>query len=98
MYKLFTFYMFDMLTIKYSIYKSGPGTTDYALLPVVFATTSVLCPVMAASPQYVTSAWTAQILQLPAPTPLLRVTQPLPNDGHFFGSTVLAMSKYAVIY
>jgi hypothetical protein len=34
---------------------------------------------------------------LPTFTPLLRVTQPLPSNGCFSGSTVLALTKYATL-
>jgi hypothetical protein len=58
--------------------------------------TGQTCTVMTAGPLYIASAQTAQKTPLPTVTPLLRVTQPLPNNGWFW-STVLALSKYATI-
>jgi hypothetical protein len=52
---------------------------------------------MAAAPRYIASALTAQKTPLPAVTPSLRVTQPLPSNDCFSGSTVLALSKYATL-
>jgi hypothetical protein len=53
---------------------------------------------MAAGPRYIASARIAQKTLLPTDAPLLRVTQPLPNNGRFSGSTILALSLYATIY
>jgi hypothetical protein len=53
---------------------------------------------MAAEPRYTASTWTAQKAKLPTVTPLLRVTQPLPSNGRFSGSTILALSKYGTIH
>jgi hypothetical protein len=52
---------------------------------------------MAADPPYTASARIAQKTSLPTVTLLLRVTQPLPSNGCFSGSTVLALSKYVTI-
>jgi hypothetical protein len=46
---------------------------------------------------YITLAQTAQRTLLPTVTPLLCVTQPLPSNGCFSGSTVHALSKYATM-
>jgi hypothetical protein len=46
---------------------------------------------------YTISARTAQETPLPTVTPLLRVTQPLPSNDSFYGSTVLALSKCAAV-
>jgi hypothetical protein len=53
--------------------------------------------IMAAGPHYIGSAWTAQKTPLAAVTPLLCVTQHLPSNGSFSGSTVLALSKCATV-
>jgi hypothetical protein len=52
---------------------------------------------MGARPFYIASVRTAQTTPLPTVTPLLRVIQPLPSNGCFSGSTVLALSKYATV-
>jgi hypothetical protein len=54
-------------------------------------------PVMTAGPCYIASARTAQKSPLPTIIPSLRVTQPLPSNGRFYGSTVLALSKHDAI-
>jgi hypothetical protein len=40
----------------------------------------------------------AQKTPLSTVTPLLRVTQPLPSNGCFSGSTVLVLSKYVTVF
>jgi hypothetical protein len=52
---------------------------------------------MAAGPRYIASARTAQKTPLPTTLLLLRVTQPLPNNGCFSSSTVFDLSKYATM-
>jgi hypothetical protein len=54
--------------------------------------------VTAVDPRYIASTRTAQKNLLPSVTLLLRVTQPLPSNGCFSGSTVLNLRKYATIY
>jgi hypothetical protein len=49
-------------------------------------------------PRYIVLVRTAQTTLLLTVTPLLRVTQPLPSNSCFSGSTVLALSKYATLY
>jgi hypothetical protein len=51
---------------------------------------------MVAGLRYATSAQSAQKTQLPTVTPFLRFTQPLPRNGSFFGSKVLALKKYRI--
>jgi hypothetical protein len=57
-----------------------------------------VCPVMAAGSHYIASAQTAQKTPLIRVTPLLHITQPLPSNYCFPGSTVLALSKYATLW
>jgi hypothetical protein len=52
---------------------------------------------MAAGPRYVALARTAQKTALPKVTPLLLVTQPLPSNGCFSGSTVPSLSECATV-
>jgi hypothetical protein len=52
---------------------------------------------MTAGPRFMASAQTAQKTPITTVTPLLRVTQPLPSNGSFSGSTVLALNKYATV-
>jgi hypothetical protein len=52
---------------------------------------------MAAGPCYIAPARTTQETPLPTVAPLLRVTQPLPSNGHFSGFTLFALSKYATV-
>jgi hypothetical protein len=49
-------------------------------------------------PHYIASTRTPQKTPLPTLTLLLHVTQPLPNNVCFSGSTILALSKHATIY
>jgi hypothetical protein len=53
--------------------------------------------VMAAGPRYVASVRTVQKTPLRTLNPLLHITQPLPSNGCFSGSTVLGLSTYATI-
>jgi hypothetical protein len=52
---------------------------------------------MVGSPRHITSARTAQKIQLPTVTTLLSVTQPLLSYDRFSSSTVVALSKCATI-
>jgi hypothetical protein len=52
---------------------------------------------MTADLRYKASARTAQETPIRTITPLLRVTDPLPNNGCFSGCTVLALNKYATV-
>jgi hypothetical protein len=52
---------------------------------------------MTDGPRYIASARTAQKQPFPTVTPLLSVAQPLPSNGSFSGSTVLALGKYDTI-
>jgi hypothetical protein len=52
---------------------------------------------MAAGHRYITLARTAQKTSFATFALLLRVTQSLPSNGCSFGSTVLALSKYATV-
>jgi hypothetical protein len=60
---------------------------------LLFSLLSQDSPLITAGPRYIALAWTAQT-QFPTVTPLLCVTQPLPSNGCFSGSTVFALSKY----
>jgi hypothetical protein len=65
---------------------------------LLFKLPSQDCLVRAPSPLYVASVRTAQKTPLPTVTPLLVVAQPLPSNGCFCGSTVVAFSKYATTF
>jgi hypothetical protein len=52
---------------------------------------------MAAGRRYIAFARTAQKTTVPTVPPLLRVTQLLSSSGCFSESTVLALSKYAIV-
>jgi hypothetical protein len=53
---------------------------------------------MAAIPHYIASEGIATQTLLPAVTPLLPVTQPLPSKRYFPGSRLLAWNKYVFKY
>jgi hypothetical protein len=78
------------------------SNNDYSWRPngsiTALANRRMKTTVMAFDPRYITSTRTAQKTTLPTVTLLLRVTQPLPSNDCFSGSTILALSKYTTMW
>jgi hypothetical protein len=90
--------LFSMLCLHQSL--PGDGSQQCPLLPCSYsyrlANVSELtycfnCPAY--------NIWERIVRNTPLPkvTPLLHITQPLPSNGYFSGSTVFALSKYVTI-